>query len=104
LKKFHFLGLNTRIQLCRLFLYLDMASTRHPTKRVVEVPTKSLYLRKGSSNAGVSARFSERETDENRLNQRQKQIDIGKNTIAYQKYISEIARSLLNCLECVFLS
>jgi hypothetical protein len=37
----------------------------------------------------------ERETDTERLNQRQKQIDIGKNTRGYQNYLKAIPKLII---------
>lgn len=33
-----------------------------------------------------------RETDERRLEQRQKQVDLGKNTLAYQRYAEQVPK------------
>lgn len=44
--------------------------------------------------------FFEPETDDKRLAQRQKQIDFGKNTQGYQRYVAEIPKNARYAAQC----
>lgn len=46
-----------------------------------------------------SAKKGDKETDEHRLAQRQKQIEYGKRTVGYQRFISEVCKSNCSCSE-----
>jgi len=62
------------------------------------IPTRQIWLVKPVQDECKIKRMKmrtverEKETDEHRLAQRQKQVDYGKNTIGYQKYVDQIPR------------
>lgn len=66
---------------------------RHARKGVeVVTTTRHFDLPRSSPTVQVKRADLERETDPRRLQQRQKQIDIGKKSEAYQRYVQRVPK------------